>query len=119
VERIKMLKVMLMALIFSVVLTGTAFAGRQDFTLVNQTGRDIVNLYITPSNTFYWDNDILGLDILPNGDYAHIRFSRKETDRYWDMKAEFSDGNDWIWEDIDLFSISRITLRFDGAAIQE
>ena len=118
-EKIKFLKVMLAALIFSVALTGTAFAGRQDFTLVNQTGRDIINLYITPSNTFYWDNDILGVDILANGDATQIVFSRKETDRYRDMRAEFSDGNDLFWKDIDLFAISKITLRFDGMAIQE
>ncbi len=35
------------------------------------------------------------------------------------MRAEFSDGNDLFWEDIDLFAISKITLRFDGMAIQE
>ena len=118
-EKFQFLKITFIALIFSVALTGTAFAGRQDFTLVNLTGRDIINLYITPSDTFYWDNDILGLDILENGDSTHIRFSRKETDRYWDMKAIFSDGNDWVWEDIDLFSVSLITLRFDGMTVQE
>ena len=35
------------------------------------------------------------------------------------MMATFSDGNDWVWEKIDLFSISKITLRFDGMAVEE
>lgn len=116
--RFKFIASLLVAVIFSATVATSAFAGRQDFTLVNQTGRDIVNLYITPSNTFYWDSDILGVDVLQNGGSCHIQFSRSETDRYWDMKAIFSDGNDWIWEDIDLFSVSEITLRFDGLAIQ-
>ena len=114
----KLLKVVLVALIFSVALSGTAFAGRQDFLLINDTGRDIISLYITPSDTFFWDDDILGVDILENGDSEYISFSRRETDRYWDMKATFINGNEWIWEDIDLFRVSIITLRFDGAAIQ-
>ncbi len=118
-EKIKMLKVMLMALVVSIVLTGTAFAGRQDFTLVNQTGRDIVNLYITPTHSYYWNDDILGVDVLANGESTHIYFNRSETDRYWSMMVTFSDGNDFVYEGIDLFSVSQITLRFDGMAIQE
>ncbi len=109
---------LLVAVIFSATVATTAFAGRQDFTLVNYTGRDIVNIYIAPSNTFYWDDDILDVGVLYNMDSVHIHFSRKERDRYWDMMATFSDGNTWIWEDIDLFSVSTIALRFDGAAIE-
>lgn len=113
------IKLFLVALIFTVALSGTAFAGRQDFTLVNQTGRDIINLYITPSQSYYWNDDILGVDVLPNGDSTHINFHRSEPDRYWSMMVTFSDGNDFVYEGIDLFSISQITLRFDGMAVQE
>lgn len=113
------IKLLLVALIFTVALSGTAFAGRQDFTLVNQTGRDIVNLYITPTHSYYWNDDILGVDVLPNGDSTHITFHRSETDRYWSMMVTFSDGNDFVYEGIDLFSVSKITLRFDGMAVQE
>ena len=118
-KNFKILKVIFATLIFSIALSGIAFAGRQDFTLVNQTGRDIVNLYITPTNTYCWNDDILGVDVLENGESVHITFSRKETDRYWSMMAIFSDGNDWVWEKIDLFATSQITLRFDGAAISD
>ena len=113
------IKLFLLAMIFSLTISGTAFAGHQDFTLKNQTGRDIVNIYITPSNSYYWNNDILGVDILYNGEVTDIVFDRRETDRYWAMMATFSDGSDYVWEDIDLFSVSEITLRYDGAAIQK
>lgn len=116
--RFKFIASFLVAVIFSATVASTAFAGRQDFTLVNYTGRDIVNVYIAPSNTFYWDDDILDVGVLYNTDSVHIHFSRKERDRYWDMMAIFSDGNEWVWEDIDLFTVSEITLRFDGLAIQ-
>jgi len=112
------IKLFLLALIFSVAVSGTASAGHQDFTLINQTGRDIINLYVTPSKSYYWNDDILGIDVLQNGESTHIVFDRSEPDRYWDMMATFSDGNDYIWQAIDLFSVSEITLRFDGAAVQ-
>ena len=113
------IKLLLLAMIFSVTISGTAFAGHQDFTLKNQTGRDIVNIYITPSQSSSWDEDILGVDILYNGEVTDIVFDRSETNRYWAMMATFSDGSEYVWEDIDLFSVSEITLRFDGAAIQK
>ena len=113
------IKLFLLAMIFSVTISGTAFAGHQDFTLKNQTGRDIVNIYITPSQSSSWDEDILGVDILYNGEVTEIVFDRSETDRYWDLKAIYSDGSEYVWEDIDLFSVSEITLRFDGFAVEK
>jgi len=107
------------ALIFSAVLTNTASAGVQDFILVNQTGRPIINVYITPSHSYYWNDDILELDILPNGESTYVHFDRRETDRYWAMMVTFLDGNTYIYDDIDLFSVSQITLRYDGVAIEE
>ena len=117
--KLKIFALSLMMLGMFIVTSATTFAGRQDFVLVNQTGRDIVNLYITPSKSYYWNDDILGVDILGNGESTEIVFDRKETNKYWSMMATFSDGNDFVWEDIDLFSISKITLRFDGLAIEE
>ena len=115
----KIFTVLLAAIVFSVAMTSTAFAGRQDFILVNQTGRPIINIYITPTHSYYWNDDILEEDILPNGESAHINFHRSETDRYWAMMVTFDDGNDYVYDGIDLFSISQITLRYDGMAIQE
>ena len=118
-KNFKFVAALFTALVFAVVMSSTAFAGRQDFTLVNQTGRPIINVYITPTHSYYWNDDILEADILPNGDATHIVFHRSETDRYWSMMVTFDDGNDYVYEDIDLFSISKITLRYDGMAIQE
>lgn len=118
-KNFKIFTVLLTAIVFSVAMTNTAFAGRQDFTLVNKTGRPIINIYITPIDSYYWNDDILEEDILMYGDSTHIYFHRSETDRYWAMMVTFEDGNTYIYYDIDLFSISQITLRYDGVAIQE
>ena len=58
-KRFKFFSAFLLAIIFSVAMTNTTFAGKQDFVLVNQTGRDIVNLYVTPTNSYNWNDDIL------------------------------------------------------------
>ena len=112
------IKLFMLAVIFSVTISGTAFAGHQDFVLKNQTGRDIVDIYITPSQSTSWDEDILGVDILYNGDETTVVFDRSEKNRYWAMMATFSDGSNYVWEDIDLFTVSEITSRFDGMAIE-
>lgn len=117
-KNLNFIKLFLVAAIFSLAITGTASAGKQDFILVNQTGRDILNVYITPSNSYYWDSDILGRDVLMNGETADIHFSRSETDRYWDLKVDFADGNDFVWTNLDLFAISKIVLKFDGAIVE-
>ena len=42
-----------------------AFAqGKQNFTLVNQTGYDISEVYVSPANSSDWEEDVLGEDIL-------------------------------------------------------
>src|SRR5215213_5597937 len=48
--------------------------GKQDFTLVNQTGVSINELYVSPHTTNEWEEDILGQDTLANGDSVDITF---------------------------------------------
>ena len=53
-----------------------------------------------------------------NGESAVITFDRNETAKYWTMKATFSDGNEFMWDNLNLFEIARLTLRFDGVAVE-
>ena len=41
-------------------LSGAALAGDADFTLVNRTGYDISEVYISPANKNNWGRDRLG-----------------------------------------------------------
>lgn len=87
-----------------------AFAGEQDFTLVNRTGVDIYELYVAPSDQTDWEEDVLGADILADGDSVHVTFSSAEDSELWDIKVVDGHGNDVHWLQVDLTSVSRVTL---------
>src|SRR5688500_2217467 len=88
--------------------------GTQDFTLVNKTGLAVNELYVSPSNDDEWGEDVLGQDILKNGEKVEIEFARKEKACKWDLKIVDEDDDPIVWEDIDLCKASEITLLYEG-----
>jgi len=104
---------LVMALIFSV---STAFAqqARQDFTLLNKTGYDIREIYVSPTQSRDWGADIIGTDMLVDGNFANVTFNRNATACRWDLKVVYDDdGSEAIWNNIDLCRISKITIRYN------
>jgi len=87
-------------------------AGDQDFTVDNATGVDIHQLYVSPHSTNDWEEDILGQDLLPDGDSVEITFSRSERAAMWDLQVTDSDGNAIVWENLNLLEISNVTLHY-------
>lgn len=103
----------------ALVLTATAVArnGQQDFTLHNETGVEIHELYVSPTTTDDWEEDILGVDTLPAGDSVKITFDDREKRSKWDLKVVDSKGNSIEWEALNLIEISEVTLHYkDGKA---
>lgn len=87
---------------------------QQDFTLVNATGYPLRAVYVSPGKAESWEEDILGQDIMPDGEEAAIAFSRDETGCDWDLKVTFDDdGSNAVWYGIDLCSVSTITIEYD------
>jgi hypothetical protein len=107
----------LMALVailaLSTLFTSAAFAqGKQDFTLVNVTGVEINELYVSPHSADDWEEDILGRDTLPSGESVDVTFSRTEKAKLWDLKVVDSKGNSIEWENLNLLEISKVTLHY-------
>ncbi|MCA1906192.1 MAG: hypothetical protein LDL11_06355 [Desulfarculus sp.] len=94
-------------------LTGLAQAGDQDFLLVNKTGKVIDALYVVPNHARTWEEDILGRDVLLNGESTTIRFSREERDCVWDLLVVDQHGEEMWWEDIDLCKYRRVILTIE------
>jgi len=112
----------MMCVVFFVVLLSTttiAFAGAQDFTLVNHTGHDITAVYVSPSSADNWQEDILGNRTLDNGYKLPITFSRNATSTYWDLKVVFANGSSSSWSHFNLKAINTITLNRDRTASYE
>jgi hypothetical protein len=97
-----------------VALFGTkSFAGEQDFTLVNDTGLDIHQIFVSQSASDEWNEDILGVDVLTDGSSATITFSGEDDTAFWDIKVVDGDGNEAFWRKLNLKKISQVTLSFD------
>ncbi len=104
---------LLLGCITTVLSVGAAVAGDVDFTLVNRTGYDLREVYVSPSNKNAWGKDRMGDKVLENGRSRLFLFSDKSACTQ-DLKVVFDDdGSEVIWEDIDLCEISKITLKYN------
>jgi hypothetical protein len=107
----------------SLLLATTALAlrqGAQDFTVVNKTGVEIHELYVSPHSSDNWEEDVLGTDTLPSGESVEIKFSPKEKAKLWDLKVVDGKGNSIEWTRLNLLEISEVTLHYkDGKAWAE
>jgi hypothetical protein len=89
-------------------------AGKQDFILVNKTGYDISHVYVSPVKSDDWEEDVLGKDVLEDGDAWTIKFNRSTSTCKWDLKVVYADDDSTaVWKNIDLCSVSKITIRYN------
>ena len=97
-------------------LTLPAFAQSSlDFTLHNQTGFTINEVYIAPSESAEWDEDVMGADALINDDDVDISFSPGGEAEMWDLKVVYTNGVEAYWTGLVLTEISDVTLFYhDG-----
>jgi hypothetical protein len=87
-----------------------AVAGTQDFVLVNRTGVTINNLHISETKKDDWEEDVLGDEVLEEGESLRIGFEGKAACD-WDLMVKDDDGDATYWRQIDLCEVSKITLR--------
>jgi hypothetical protein len=92
----------------------SSFAGDADFTMVNRTGYDIREIYISPANKSQWGKDRMGENgTLDNNKQRLFKF-RDTASCKQDIKAVFDEGDtEVIWEDLDLCEINKLTLRYN------
>src|SRR3954466_8304358 len=70
--------------------TSTAVSVRadaRDFDLVNNSAIAIASIYVAPSDSNDWEEDILGTDVLPAGQTVHISFSDNLDSCVYDIKV--------------------------------
>jgi hypothetical protein len=96
---------------------GSALAGeaRQDFKLVNKTGYEISEVYVSPSKKDDWGDDVLGDDDeLEDGSTVNIRFKNAGKTCKWDLKVVYDeDDSSAVWNDIDLCEVSKVTIFYN------
>jgi len=95
----------------ALLLVTPAFAaGKQDFTLHNNTGKVVSELYIAPHEEESWEEDLLGEEVLGDEESADIEFERDEEPDAWDMRIVFDDGKVSIWKNLVLTNITDLTV---------
>jgi len=105
--------VLVLAAVLSLALPAPlAFAGTQDFRLVNHTGGDVYAVYVAPVNSGAWSDDLLGNGILQDEGRRDIRFSGQDACR-WDILASDSDDNQIVFQNINLCRVSKVILVCD------
>lgn len=114
-----MKKIVSIALLSLVAVAG-AFAQVFDFTVVNDTGYTINSLFVTPSDSTKWGDDVLGRDQLKDEEEVDIVFPKLYeamllafgVDLY-DLRIEYTDGTYDEYYDLKLEEINELTLSLD------
>lgn len=89
-----------------------------DFTLINRSKIALRGVYLSPSDSAGWQENVLERGILPSGEGLGIRFSPDEQTTAWDLRIE-SDQGIADWKKMNLPEISQVILRIspDGKII--
>lgn len=80
------------------------------FQFNNDTSRAVAELYLSPSNTGAWEEDILGMDMLPSGQNVNVNVMDGRDVCSYDIQVVMEDGA--VMEDygIDLCDLGEYTV---------
>jgi len=102
------------AAVLAIAAPASAQDAKQDFKLVNKTGYELKALYVAPSKSDEWGDDILGQDVLSDGQAVNVHFNPRVKTCKWDLRVTYTDDNsNAVWSDIDLCSVEKITIHYD------
>lgn len=93
-----------------------ASANDADFTLVNKTGYQIDEVYISSANSSKWGRDVMGDNALGNNRQVNITFPHGNGACIFDIKVKYQDGDTAEWSKVDLCEYTKITLYWDAKA---
>jgi hypothetical protein len=92
-----------------------AFGTGLDFKLINETGYDIEAVYVDPTTSDSWSENILDTPELADGDSADVTFVGDPETCKWDIRVDWvGDYDPTAWQNLNLCKISEITLRYDS-----
>lgn len=106
---------MKLALIAAAALAAAAapLAAEESFYVVNRTGYTVEQIYLAPTRTDNWEEDVLDELTLDDGETFKIDMSRSEDVCLWDLRVVYDDGEDAHWNELDLCDISTVILHYD------
>ena len=106
-KNFNLFKTVLIALVFSIAFIGRVNADATGFTLVNRSGKDIVELHIMEDHSVEFFRNYLGVSVLRNGDSIRINCDTTSYSSYT-IGVNFSDGTGYSARGFDLRNAHQI-----------
>lgn len=117
-KTLKFFSVLIFATLFVMCGTAQAKDGQEKgdvFTLVNNTGSEITELYWEVDSTNKWSKNVIKNKSLKDGKSQKILLQPFE--RYFDFKIVFQDGTEWNFKQVDVFLKGSLTLEKKGIIV--
>lgn len=91
--------------------TGTVGTARQNFSILNTTGHTVMMIKVSPTSETSWGPDLLGSNVLQNGQTFEVSFDRSTTECNYDIQATYDDGDTTDMRNVNLCQVGTVTLR--------
>ncbi len=82
-------------------LAGRAEAADYYVDISNDTGYTILFMYVSPADAQSWEEDVLGADILPDGEERRV-WLRNYNSPIFDIRLVDEDGDTYTFWDVDV-----------------
>lgn len=90
--------------------TAAVGTARQNFSILNTTGHTVMTVNVSPSTETQWGPDILGSQVLANGQTLEVSFDRSTTECNYDIRATYDDGDTSDMRGVNLCQVGTVTL---------
>jgi hypothetical protein len=95
----------------ALLLAGTAQAANRHVDIVNRTGMTIKHFYASSTGTDDWEEDILGRDVIEDGETFDINIDDGTGACRFDFKAVFDNGKALVRKNVNVCEIGTFTYR--------
>lgn len=104
----------------ALVLAAPAQAEDWDFILINDSGKEIKGVELTPSGGTEWQKEVVDAErkkeALTHGKRTTVHFDKGASQCRYDVRATFADETTTVWTGINVCDNAFVTLRYRNGA---
>ena len=87
-----------------------AFADQRDFNVVNGSSIVLTHVFVSPSDTADWGDDIMGRDVLAPDETVSVTFGKFDANTcLYDVKVLAQSGQTGVLYKVDLCTVTTVT----------
>ncbi len=108
----------ILAAIGVLAVSSPAWADAWDFILVNNSGKEITLVEVSPAGANTWQKNNVDADTkghnIKGGERSTIHFDKPGSQCKYDIKATFTDSTTAVFPNINMCDSAFVTIRFNG-----